>query len=226
MLDYLREKRDVSFFQSMAGLMLSCRWVTIEKVSDKTCQMSERHYIQIDRFFTLLFLCVSAIQCFGSECVWEAEQSRRIRHGYGWRLRYCIHMEIKKKNQFLCSHVIACSELWDPPPWTCSKFALEINIFFFAFLNSCLPSLHFSLIFLCSLRSESFFMFFHLLCCNFSAVVLHLLPLSLVFVAYSCHFFSSGEKVMPDKDITCDLFRFLQLLCEGHNSGYFPTWMR
>lgn len=27
---------------------------------------------------------------------------------------------------------------------------------------------------------------------------------------------------MPDKDITCDLFRFLQLLCEGHNSGYFP----
>ncbi|TKS85783.1 Ryanodine receptor 2 [Collichthys lucidus] len=34
---------------------------------------------------------------------------------------------------------------------------------------------------------------------------------------------SSGEKVMPDKDITCDLFRFLQLLCEGHNSGYFPS---
>lgn len=28
---------------------------------------------------------------------------------------------------------------------------------------------------------------------------------------------------MPDKEITCDLFRFLQLLCEGHNSGYFPT---
>lgn len=25
---------------------------------------------------------------------------------------------------------------------------------------------------------------------------------------------------MPDKDLTCDLFRFLQLLCEGHNSGY------
>lgn len=25
---------------------------------------------------------------------------------------------------------------------------------------------------------------------------------------------------MPDEDITRDLFRFLQLLCEGHNSGY------
>lgn len=28
---------------------------------------------------------------------------------------------------------------------------------------------------------------------------------------------------MPDKDVTCDLFRFLQLLCEGHNSGHFPN---
>ncbi|KAF3691469.1 Ryanodine receptor 2 [Channa argus] len=28
----------------------------------------------------------------------------------------------------------------------------------------------------------------------------------------------SGEKVMQDDEFTCDLFRFLQLLCEGHNS--------
>ncbi|XP_061600533.1 ryanodine receptor 2 isoform X1 [Cololabis saira] len=31
---------------------------------------------------------------------------------------------------------------------------------------------------------------------------------------------SSGDKVMPDKDIICDLFRFLQLLCEGHNTEF------
>ncbi|KAM3863107.1 ryanodine receptor 2-like [Diretmus argenteus] len=31
---------------------------------------------------------------------------------------------------------------------------------------------------------------------------------------------SSGEMVMPDKELTCDLFRFLQLLCEGHNSEF------
>ncbi|XP_068576132.1 ryanodine receptor 2 isoform X5 [Cebidichthys violaceus] len=36
---------------------------------------------------------------------------------------------------------------------------------------------------------------------------------------------SSGEKVMPDKNITCDLFRFLQLLCEGHNSD-FQNYLR
>ncbi|XP_051233720.1 ryanodine receptor 2 [Dicentrarchus labrax] len=36
---------------------------------------------------------------------------------------------------------------------------------------------------------------------------------------------SSGQKVMPDKDITCDLFRFLQLLCEGHNSD-FQNYLR
>ena len=30
---------------------------------------------------------------------------------------------------------------------------------------------------------------------------------------------SSGEKVLQDDEFTCDLFRFLQLLCEGHNSG-------
>ncbi|KAK5854224.1 hypothetical protein PBY51_015313 [Eleginops maclovinus] len=36
---------------------------------------------------------------------------------------------------------------------------------------------------------------------------------------------SSGDKVMPDKDLTCDLFRFLQLLCEGHNSD-FQNYLR
>uniref|UniRef100_A0A3B3HPU3 Ryanodine receptor 2 n=1 Tax=Oryzias latipes TaxID=8090 RepID=A0A3B3HPU3_ORYLA len=30
----------------------------------------------------------------------------------------------------------------------------------------------------------------------------------------------SSGKVMPDKDLTCDLFRFLQLLCEGHNADF------
>ncbi|TNN69667.1 Ryanodine receptor 2 [Liparis tanakae] len=30
---------------------------------------------------------------------------------------------------------------------------------------------------------------------------------------------------MPDKDVTCDLFRFLQLLCEGHNSD-FQNYLR
>ncbi|XP_061823089.1 ryanodine receptor 2 isoform X5 [Nerophis lumbriciformis] len=29
-----------------------------------------------------------------------------------------------------------------------------------------------------------------------------------------------GEKVMQDDEFTCDLFRFLQLLCEGHNSDF------
>uniref|UniRef100_A0A670XZ75 Ryanodine receptor 2 n=1 Tax=Pseudonaja textilis TaxID=8673 RepID=A0A670XZ75_PSETE len=35
----------------------------------------------------------------------------------------------------------------------------------------------------------------------------------------------SGEKVMQDDEFTCDLFRFLQLLCEGHNSG-FQNYLR
>lgn len=32
-------------------------------------------------------------------------------------------------------------------------------------------------------------------------------------------FLVKGEKVMADDEFTCDLFRFLQLLCEGHNNG-------
>ncbi|MEQ2193921.1 hypothetical protein XENOCAPTIV_018027 [Xenoophorus captivus] len=31
--------------------------------------------------------------------------------------------------------------------------------------------------------------------------------------------FQHNEKVMADDEFTCDLFRFLQLLCEGHNNG-------
>ncbi|KAM9808663.1 ryanodine receptor 2 isoform 4-T4 [Syngnathus typhle] len=34
-----------------------------------------------------------------------------------------------------------------------------------------------------------------------------------------------SEKVMPDEELTCDLFRFLQLLCEGHNSE-FQNYLR
>lgn len=30
-----------------------------------------------------------------------------------------------------------------------------------------------------------------------------------------------GDKVMADAPLTCDLFRFLQLLCEGHNAGVY-----
>lgn len=45
MLDYLRERRDVGFFQSMAGLMRSCRWVNLEKSSDQICQTSQREAI-------------------------------------------------------------------------------------------------------------------------------------------------------------------------------------
>ncbi|XP_076856683.1 ryanodine receptor 2 isoform X3 [Brachyhypopomus gauderio] len=35
----------------------------------------------------------------------------------------------------------------------------------------------------------------------------------------------SGEKVLRDDEFTCDLFRFLQLLCEGHNSD-FQNYLR
>ncbi|XP_035136415.2 ryanodine receptor 2 isoform X17 [Callithrix jacchus] len=35
----------------------------------------------------------------------------------------------------------------------------------------------------------------------------------------------SGEKVLQDDEFTCDLFRFLQLLCEGHNSD-FQNYLR
>ncbi|XP_061645502.1 ryanodine receptor 2-like isoform X2 [Phyllopteryx taeniolatus] len=35
----------------------------------------------------------------------------------------------------------------------------------------------------------------------------------------------SVETVMPDEELTCDLFRFLQLLCEGHNSD-FQNYLR
>ncbi|KAM8837244.1 ryanodine receptor 2 isoform 8-T9 [Spinachia spinachia] len=34
-----------------------------------------------------------------------------------------------------------------------------------------------------------------------------------------------GEKVMQDDEFTCDLFRFLQLLCEGHNTD-FQNYLR
>lgn len=34
-----------------------------------------------------------------------------------------------------------------------------------------------------------------------------------------------GEKVMADDEFTQDLFRFLQLLCEGHNNGEEEGWV-
>uniref|UniRef100_A0A087YKM4 Ryanodine receptor 2 n=1 Tax=Poecilia formosa TaxID=48698 RepID=A0A087YKM4_POEFO len=42
---------------------------------------------------------------------------------------------------------------------------------------------------------------------------------------FAAIFSFKGEKVMPDKDLTCDLLRFLQLLCEGHNSD-FQNYLR
>lgn len=32
-----------------------------------------------------------------------------------------------------------------------------------------------------------------------------------------------GEKNLHDAEFTCKLFRFLQLLCEGHNLGKFVS---
>lgn len=39
-----------------------------------------------------------------------------------------------------------------------------------------------------------------------------------LFDSFICLIFLD-EKVMADDEFTCDLFRFLQLLCEGHNNG-------
>nr|XP_055028049.1 ryanodine receptor 2 [Misgurnus anguillicaudatus] len=36
---------------------------------------------------------------------------------------------------------------------------------------------------------------------------------------------NSGDRVMADEQLTCDLFRFLQLLCEGHNTD-FQNYLR
>ncbi|XP_052009298.1 ryanodine receptor 2 [Xyrauchen texanus] len=36
---------------------------------------------------------------------------------------------------------------------------------------------------------------------------------------------NSGDRVMADEKLTCDLFRFLQLLCEGHNTD-FQNYLR
>lgn len=38
-------------------------------------------------------------------------------------------------------------------------------------------------------------------------------------ICSACVHLCSDEKVMADAEFTCDLFRFLQLLCEGHNNG-------
>lgn len=51
---------------------------------------------------------------------------------------------------------------------------------------------------------------------DFILIVKCTLMLSFVFVFL-------GEKVMADDEFTCDLFRFLQLLCEGHNNGKNDT---
>lgn len=38
-----------------------------------------------------------------------------------------------------------------------------------------------------------------------------------------CHLLSPGSKVLQNDEFTKDLFRFLQLLCEGHNNGRWDT---
>lgn len=45
------------------------------------------------------------------------------------------------------------------------------------------------------------------------------LPVLLFAFSFSLSFSFSGDRVMADEQLTCDLFRFLQLLCEGHNTG-------
>ncbi|MGH0136182.1 UNVERIFIED_CONTAM: hypothetical protein FKN15_059741 [Acipenser sinensis] len=40
-----------------------------------------------------------------------------------------------------------------------------------------------------------------------------------------CEGHNNGEKVMADDEFTCDLFRLLQLLCEGHNND-FQNYLR
>nr|XP_015292467.2 ryanodine receptor 2 isoform X15 [Macaca fascicularis] len=42
---------------------------------------------------------------------------------------------------------------------------------------------------------------------------------------FESHRLRTGEKVLQDDEFTCDLFRFLQLLCEGHNSD-FQNYLR
>lgn len=145
--------------------------------------------------YCALFLCgcacFSSVQCFGSECLWEAEQSRGIRHGHGRELRYCIQIGKKKSITINPCHSRR-SSWWDRWPWTYSEFTVKSGLIF------------------CSLHS-------------LNILLLGLWTLDLCFFFFSPHLFLSiffpGEKVMPDKDLTCDLFRFLQLLCEGHNSG-------
>lgn len=44
---------------------------------------------------------------------------------------------------------------------------------------------------------------------------------SLAVFIYISHVLYPDEKVMADDEFTCDLFRFLQLLCEGHNNGNY-----
>lgn len=64
-------------------------------------------------------------------------------------------------------------------------------------------------------------MFVHTLVCDCAYVCLHVCVPGCVGACVRV-FVSSlwpGEKVMQDDEFTCDLFRFLQLLCEGHNSG-------
>lgn len=54
----------------------------------------------------------------------------------------------------------------------------------------------------------------------FFAVLCLFMPVWLCVQQQVCvSFLALGEKVMQDDEFTCDLFRFLQLLCEGHNSG-------
>ncbi len=111
-------------------------------------------------FFILLCVCVcvSAIQCSGSECIWEAEQSRRIRHGYGRELRYCIHMEIKKSISVKPCHSRRASCEIPGLEHTLNSFP-KFLLFSLPFsvmniINSCLLSLHCGLIwFFCSLAS-------------------------------------------------------------------------
>lgn len=56
MLDYLQQKRDVGFFQSLAGLMQSCRSVCLSVTSS-------RHSLSVYLFSCLVCVSLCAITC-------------------------------------------------------------------------------------------------------------------------------------------------------------------
>ena len=92
----------------------------------------------------------------------------------------------------VCIHVYVCTCLW-----SC--------VYVCAYLCMCL----------CICVSACVFVCVYVCVC----VCVHVCVYVCVCVCVCVSSLWPGEKVMQDDEFTCDLFRFLQLLCEGHNSG-------